>query len=576
MRNSPGRSGAIFAALLYAATGFAHETDQYTVPLGRHFADLGPYFSQAFYKRIQAGAERANAAIRDAINRGAQPAQVHKLKSHTSLVHAVHAEFPSFVTYIEDLDRMVRSETMSRRYPGYVVAHRSPHSIYEECFPIDIRALYKLWRSATVMIDGTYLGTDKMGHFVHNGYFYYVAYDRALESGKTKEEAIEAAIELGAGANLFHSEQRLLGSLTSGVISNADLAANYAGFKFFLNLAEPVAVRGSERPAMLRRVGEYWQINDWVKVNSGFFTDLVTEHFDEVFNPNLYTFGLKTPVRSAIEKRCDVVLDWYTDVNGVPQAREFFEQAQERTQTYYGEDYGHLGHDERCVSIVDVCFEPRPHNEKDSLSQSNAIAASPLHHAVNQWVEGEPLHINPAQLESTDEFGRTPLHWAVRAGRSHAVERLLAAGADVNRRDVDGETPLHHAVRLARPQVVKILLQNNGDVDAPARYGTTPLHLAVRADSPAIVQYLIAHHASLDAADRFGCTALHDAAVLNAIEAARLLIAEGADVNVEDKRSETPLHKASRSGHDLIVCLLLDNGAESPPGTHAQASEPRE
>ena len=558
------RPGACLCLLLAAAATVAHETDQYTVPLGQEFAELGPYFSKDFHDRIQSGVNKANARIRQAIERGASPERLAELQSAVTLVRAVHDEFPSFVSYIEDLDRLMHSGNTRNRYPGYVVAYRSRNSIYEECFPLDTRQFYKLWRSSTLMVNGVYFGTDKLGHLVHNGYFYYMAYDKALRSGASERDAVKAAVELGAGPSFFHSETRLLGRLTSGVISNADLASNYAGFKFFLNLATPTMVRGRLRPPMVRRDGEYWRVEDWVRPDSCFLTDLVSEHFDEVLNPNIYTFGLKTPVTSAIRKRCANLRRWYTDINGIPRSRRFYAAAQRRTETYYGEDYGYLPNDERCVSVVDVCFgEQRQREEREAASD---MGESSLHHAVIAPHEGE-RHFTPrSELEATDALGRTPLHWAVRAGKVEAVAGLLAAGAEVNAVDIDGETPLHHAVRLGRRKIVQMLLENGSGPDAAARYRTRALHLAARGGRVAIVQSLVSHGASLDAADRFGCTALHDAAAMDECDAVRLLIAAGAHVNMLDGSFETPLQKAIRSGSRDVICLLLAHGAQSPEG----------
>ena len=41
--------------------------------------------------------------------------------------------------------------------------------------------------------------------------------------------------------------------------------------------------------------------------------------------------------------------------------------------------------------------------------------------------------------------GESPLHQAVEKGDRKLVERLLAAGTDVNARTASGETPLHYA-----------------------------------------------------------------------------------------------------------------------------------
>ena len=47
----------------------AHETDHYTIPPGRHFADLGPYFTVYFHDGIERGLKRLNQAIDKAPDR---------------------------------------------------------------------------------------------------------------------------------------------------------------------------------------------------------------------------------------------------------------------------------------------------------------------------------------------------------------------------------------------------------------------------------------------------------------------------------------------------------------------------
>src|SRR5687767_2330219 len=42
----------------------AHETDQYTLPGGREFADVGDALTARFYRVIAEGVEKANATIR--------------------------------------------------------------------------------------------------------------------------------------------------------------------------------------------------------------------------------------------------------------------------------------------------------------------------------------------------------------------------------------------------------------------------------------------------------------------------------------------------------------------------------
>jgi len=50
-------------------------------------------------------------------------------------------------------------------------------------------------------------------------------------------------------------------------------------------------------------------------------------------------------------------------------------------------------------------------------------------------------------MDGKNENGMTPLFGAAFNGHKEVAELLIAAGADVNAKDVDGETPLDWAIR---------------------------------------------------------------------------------------------------------------------------------
>ncbi|MEM7396807.1 MAG: ankyrin repeat domain-containing protein, partial [Verrucomicrobiota bacterium] len=89
-----------------------------------------------------------------------------------------------------------------------------------------------------------------------------------------------------------------------------------------------------------------------------------------------------------------------------------------------------------------------------------------------------------AEVNRADNQGLTPLHVAILRGRTNSVQRLLAAGADVNAvgRTVklsgpvsQGNTPLMMAVKLREPgtarAITQMLLANKADVFAENKFG---------------------------------------------------------------------------------------------------------
>ena len=184
--------------------------------------------------------------------------------------------------------------------------------------------------------------------------------------------------------------------------------------------------------------------------------------------------------------------------------------------------------------------------------------------------------------------GGTPLHWAAYEGRKEVVELLVAKGADVNTKEEEGYMPLDFAIISENTEIADLLLEHGGksgandsiqvaasvgnieavkrhlaagaDVNAKDVDGLTPLFFAVYYDHNEIVELLIAHGADVDTEEE--AFFLSNATWGGYTEIVERLIANGADVNAKDYFGSTPLHSAVSEGHKEIAKLLVAAGAD--------------
>ncbi|XP_047371364.1 ankyrin repeat and death domain-containing protein 1A-like isoform X4 [Vespa velutina] len=217
-------------------------------------------------------------------------------------------------------------------------------------------------------------------------------------------------------------------------------------------------------------------------------------------------------------------------------------------------------------------------------------------------------------VDSRNNYGRAPIHWAASRGNTEIIEMLIQAKCDIEAKDKYGMRPLHMAAWYGHQDAVKILINAGANVSAVnkekescflsfylclSQKQYTLLMCGARGNNANVVQYLAEAVESLngDAMDYTGATALHHAAVaghpgvisaicniprieLNATDkigqapihracseehlgAVAALIDLGANVNAQDNEGNTPLHVATRMRQIEMVQLLLKAGANT-------------
>lgn len=479
----------------------AHETDQFTVPPGRNFADLGDYLNRWAYDAIERGRTVANARIREAIEKHAPPQEVANLQSPERVTLAVREQWPWSVSQIEKFEATLASPQMQSQFPGRVVAYADRwNGVYKFAFfPLDYRGWSHLaFFSSTIKVYGVYIGTDKLGHFTDIGIGYYYRWLGAHLAGKSEQQAVAEAIRVGTEGTM--SEAGMLGLVGTGDYSNGDLSANFAGFLFYRNLTEPMRLKGRQYEPLLRREGAYWVMGPDVGKESPFFARFISDQLDEALNPGLFDAYLRPALHRAVAERAPIILDHYADESGNRRSRAWFDAKLTELSTYWGVDYGHRGRYDQLASIGACCFSgndaPKAVAAESHYQSAKYLSALPSPQAA-------PTDSDHVMLASTliahrgvgerarDAFGRSALHDAALHGTPREVEELLKKGADPRAADDYGTTPLHLACRRGSLIIARLLLDGGADINAANESGTTPMHEAASSGEADVVQMLL-------------------------------------------------------------------------------------
>ena len=137
----------------------------------------------------------------------------------------------------------------------------------------------------TINVGGVYFGTDKIGHFFSQGRKFYGRFRASGDEAKAARRSIL-------------TEKGLFGRLTTGVYSNADLVANYEGYRFYRSLFHDGVVAG--KTAVFR-----WQAGMPVKQRAFTWADHVNAFWDEALNANAYSRRLLPYVKKRMLLLCD-------------------------------------------------------------------------------------------------------------------------------------------------------------------------------------------------------------------------------------------------------------------------------
>jgi len=328
----------------------AFETDQYNlppVPLADIGDEVSEYIEQKLFVaiakvngQIQADLRCLEAPTRACKSKGSLAKSLKYHRTGDAVAKAVFLELGDGNLVTTKFGNWMRGHKFRASPDRYKTTHA------ESIFLLNPGNYHTI--SETVKIFGSEFGIDKLEHFFQQGYKYYQLEKEAAASGKSSSDAARTAIKWGQ-----RTERTYYGLVASGVYSNADLYANYAGMKFFQGLISPLELGGKDRPPTLSLDGDTWTY-DASGLREHLIKPFMTDHMNEAWNPSAFRLTLVRSVRRAIKKfACP---DWRTAYPDL--TAEAIEARTTNLKLWNGEDYGFTERS-RIVRLSEVCFDEK-------------------------------------------------------------------------------------------------------------------------------------------------------------------------------------------------------------------------
>lgn len=251
--------------LLAPASLGALETDQF-MAWHQELEDSTDHLNSYLNRQIEIALERAN--------QRSTAARCEELPVRIYRRLFRHILFPR-------VRRFLATDPHVDRFPGREVGYFGflKKSIFRKpAFP------FLLPMARTIRVNEVNLGVDKIGHMLGFGRRYYVRYRRARRRGFSDEEATRRVVHWG-----YTRERLAVGGLVDGVVSHADLEANYQGLLLARDFCEA-------SPPHLVETAAGWRLQRPVDLRA-----YVSPNFDETYNPSRITRARWRKVRPIVE-----------------------------------------------------------------------------------------------------------------------------------------------------------------------------------------------------------------------------------------------------------------------------------
>lgn len=164
-------------------------------------------------------------------------------------------------------------------------------------------------------------------------------------------------------------------------------------------------------------------------------------------------------------------------------------------------------------------------------------------------------------ITAINDKGQSLLTFASFLGRTEIVEFLISVGAEVNSSDYYGKTPLHYTCHKGFQDVLLILINCKAEVNVKDQDGNTPLHVASNNGHENCVKALFytTKCMDIDCVNKYGDTPLHLATKWNYIGILRVLLENNANANIPNKKNQIPLNLVQNYFTERLLRQFCNN-----------------
>ncbi|KAF3399519.1 hypothetical protein DPV78_006382 [Talaromyces pinophilus] len=181
----------------------------------------------------------------------------------------------------------------------------------------------------------------------------------------------------------------------------------------------------------------------------------------------------------------------------------------------------------------------------------------------------------PPHVDTIDESGKTPLHWAVIESQKEAVNLLLHWGANHELLDNQLRSALHFAAEVGNEEFVRQFAHTQTNLEVKDVYGQSALLIAVENLHAAAVHRLAEATADVHTSNNMHQNALHLICKARQSDSSYALLSyflnQGVSAHELDVQNMTPFLYAIACGRQDLALLLLQKGYDINHAIHRRS-----